>query len=54
MNEIARFPNRNAKHQYHVYVSRVDYVVVDADTRSQAAKLAKLQGYRVDSVNMVG
>jgi len=54
MNEINRFPATEAKHQYHVYVSRLDYVVIDANTRAQASRIAKLHGYTVYSVNMVG
>lgn len=54
MNEINRFSSTEAKHTYEIQVSKTEYIVVDANTRSQAARIAKLHGYRVCSVNMVG
>jgi len=49
-----RIGNRNAKHQYEIQTDRKGgYVLVDADTRSQAAKIAKTAGFPVLSVNMV-
>lgn len=54
MNEINRFHATEAKHRYEVFVSKTEYVVVDANTRAQAARIAKLHGYNVCSVNMVG
>ena len=53
LNEINRFPATEAKHSYNVYVSKTEYVVIDANTRTQAARIAKLHGYKVCSVNMV-
>ncbi len=54
-----RYEEEQAKHRYSI--EAVDLrsdkrlsLVIDANNRSQAGFLAKLYGYRVLSVNMVG
>ena len=53
-----RFGNKDAKHLYELIVALPDHtlasVLIDADSRSQAAAIAKRQGYEVMSVNMIG
>ena len=51
--EHARIADRNAKHSYEIE-TKDGYVIVDADTRSQAAKRAKQAGHEVLSVNFIG
>jgi hypothetical protein len=53
--KITRIGDRSAKHQYEIQIDRKGgYVLVDANTRSQAAKITKTAGFPVLSVNMVG
>jgi hypothetical protein len=54
-NEIARIGNRKSKHSYEIQADQKGgYVTVDANNRSQAAKIAEKAGFKVLSVNMVG
>lgn len=45
---------KTTKHSYSVQVGRWDYVTFEANTRTEAAKLAKAEGLHVWSVNMIG
>jgi hypothetical protein len=54
MNCIAEIKNQIAKHSYEVFVSKQDYIKVDANNRAQAAKIVGKLGHSVCSVNMVG
>lgn len=53
-----RFGNTDAKHLYELVVALPDStlasVFIDADSRSQAAAIAKRRGYQVLSINMIG
>ena len=53
LKEHARIEDRDAKHSYYIQ-TKDGYVIVDADTRSQAAKRAKQAGHEVLSVNFLG
>lgn len=55
MKTIATIGNILAtRHLYAVQVSNSEYVDVHANSRSQAASIAKRAGYAVWSVNMIG
>ena len=51
---FARIADKAAIHSYEVEVYMGKYVMVDANTRAQAASRATQSGYNVCSVNMVG
>lgn len=54
MKTIARYENSKASHRYEAQVSQTSTVIIDANTRTQAAKLAVQAGWQVWSVNMIG
>lgn len=54
---MTHFPNPGSKHHFELGVEKdgiVSRISVDANTRAQAAKIAKEHGYAVRDVNMVG
>ncbi len=57
INGKSMLGDSSAEHRYYVEVMKEDFqtsVMVDANTRTQAASYAKKAGYEVCSVNMVG
>lgn len=51
--EHARIADRSARHSYEIQ-TKGGPVIVDANTRSQAAKRARQAGHKVLSVNFIG
>lgn len=51
---MTRIGNRAANHLFQIEVEGGKDIEVDANTRSQAASIARKAGYVVRSVNMVG
>jgi hypothetical protein len=45
--------NPAAKQRYYVQVSPTQWIKVDADFASQAAALARLEGYTVQTVRLI-
>lgn len=54
---MIKLGDKNSKHQYEIGVfkdGRISYVIVDANTRTQATSITKKAGYVVRDVNMIG
>lgn len=50
---MIRIGNKTAKHLYEIGTQH-GRIAVDANTRAQAASIAKKAGYEIHDVNMVG
>jgi hypothetical protein len=49
-----RIGNQKSAHLYEIQVKSNQSILVDANNRNQAARIAEKAGYRVMSVNMIG
>ena len=51
---MIRINKPNSKHLYMIEVAYGEYIKVEANNRTQAAAIAKRNGYEVRSVSMEG
>jgi hypothetical protein len=51
---MIRINTQNTEHLYEIEISAAEKIEVEANTRSQAASIAKKAGFEVRSVNMIG